>query len=153
MIDQFVGFCLHHRIAVITIAVLLALFPAAAALVSIYGLIANPAEIAKSVQSLSGMLPASTVAQIGDEYMFGPALLVAPVTEQGATSRSVYLPAGTDWYNCAIKPAYCSGTAQPTVSGMLTVVAPAATTALQTSTKNSGSVREASSGENSTLSV
>ncbi len=39
------------------------------------------------------------VANIGDEYMFGPALLVAPVTEQGATSRSVYLPAGTDWYD------------------------------------------------------
>ncbi len=39
------------------------------------------------------------VADIGDEYMFGPALLVAPVTDQGATSRSVYLPAGTDWYN------------------------------------------------------
>jgi alpha-D-xyloside xylohydrolase len=39
------------------------------------------------------------VADIGDEYMFGPALLVAPVTEQGATTRSVYLPAGTDWYN------------------------------------------------------
>ncbi len=38
-------------------------------------------------------------ADIGDEYMFGPALLVAPVTAQGATSRSVYLPAGTDWYN------------------------------------------------------
>jgi alpha-D-xyloside xylohydrolase len=39
------------------------------------------------------------VANIGDEYMFGPALLVAPVTEQGATSKRVYLPAGTDWYN------------------------------------------------------
>jgi len=39
------------------------------------------------------------VAEIGDEYMFGPAFLVAPVTEQGATSREVYLPAGTDWYN------------------------------------------------------
>ncbi len=39
------------------------------------------------------------VADIGDEYMFGPALLVAPVTEQGATTRTVYLPAGTDWYN------------------------------------------------------
>jgi len=39
------------------------------------------------------------VANIGDEYMFGPALLVAPVTEQGSTSREVYLPAGTDWYN------------------------------------------------------
>lgn len=38
-------------------------------------------------------------AEIGDEYMFGPALLVAPVTEQGATTRSVYLPAGADWYN------------------------------------------------------
>jgi len=40
-----------------------------------------------------------SVANIGDEYMFGPALLVAPVTEQGRTSRTVYLPAGTDWYN------------------------------------------------------
>ncbi len=39
------------------------------------------------------------VADLGDEYMFGPAFLVAPVTEQGATSRLVYLPAGTDWYN------------------------------------------------------
>jgi alpha-glucosidase (family GH31 glycosyl hydrolase) len=34
-----------------------------------------------------------------DEYMFGPAFLVAPITEQGATSRKVYLPAGSDWYN------------------------------------------------------
>ncbi len=39
------------------------------------------------------------VANIADEYMFGPALLVAPVVEQGATSREVYLPAGSDWYN------------------------------------------------------
>jgi alpha-D-xyloside xylohydrolase len=38
-------------------------------------------------------------AEIGDEYMFGPALLVAPVTEQGRTTREVYLPAGADWYN------------------------------------------------------
>ena len=39
------------------------------------------------------------VADIRDEYMFGPAFLVAPVTEQGATSRQVYLPASADWYN------------------------------------------------------
>jgi alpha-D-xyloside xylohydrolase len=39
------------------------------------------------------------VAGISDEYMFGPAFLVAPVSEQGATQRSVYLPAGYDWYN------------------------------------------------------
>jgi alpha-D-xyloside xylohydrolase len=38
-------------------------------------------------------------ANIGDEYMFGPAFLVAPVTEQGATIKNVYLPAGSDWYN------------------------------------------------------
>jgi len=39
------------------------------------------------------------VADLRDEYMFGPAFLVAPVTEQGATSRAVYLPEGFDWYN------------------------------------------------------
>jgi alpha-D-xyloside xylohydrolase len=38
-------------------------------------------------------------ANISDEYMYGPAFLVAPVTEQGATHRTVYLPAGCDWYN------------------------------------------------------
>lgn len=36
---------------------------------------------------------------IPNEYMYGPAFLVAPVTEQGATQRKVYLPAGCDWYN------------------------------------------------------
>lgn len=36
---------------------------------------------------------------IPDEYMYGPAFLVAPVTEQGATHRTVYLPAGCDWFN------------------------------------------------------
>lgn len=39
------------------------------------------------------------VVDMRDEYMLGPAFLVAPVTEQGATSRTVYLPAGADWYN------------------------------------------------------
>jgi alpha-D-xyloside xylohydrolase len=36
---------------------------------------------------------------IPDEYMYGPDLLVAPITEQGATSRNVYLPKGADWYD------------------------------------------------------
>jgi alpha-D-xyloside xylohydrolase len=35
---------------------------------------------------------------IDDEYLFGPAFLVAPVTEYKARSRTVYLPAGT-WYD------------------------------------------------------
>ena len=38
-------------------------------------------------------------ADIPNEYMYGSAFLVAPVTDQGATHRSVYLPAGSDWYN------------------------------------------------------
>ena len=39
------------------------------------------------------------VADLGDEYMFGPALLIAPVVEQGRVERTVYLPEGADWYN------------------------------------------------------
>jgi alpha-D-xyloside xylohydrolase len=35
---------------------------------------------------------------IGDQYLFGPAILVNPVTEPGATSRHLYLPQGT-WYD------------------------------------------------------
>ncbi len=38
------------------------------------------------------------VKNIGDQFMFGPAFMVSPVTTQGATSRSVYLPNGT-WYD------------------------------------------------------
>jgi alpha-D-xyloside xylohydrolase len=38
-------------------------------------------------------------ADVRDEYMFGPAFLVAPVTVQGAVTRRVYLPAGSDWFN------------------------------------------------------
>lgn len=34
---------------------------------------------------------------IGDQFMFGPALLVSPVTEAGAKERRLYLPDGTDW--------------------------------------------------------
>ena len=36
---------------------------------------------------------------IKDEYLFGPDLLVAPVTRYKARSRSVYLPAGASWYD------------------------------------------------------
>jgi alpha-glucosidase/alpha-D-xyloside xylohydrolase len=34
----------------------------------------------------------------GDQYLWGRDILVAPVTEKGATSRKVYLPRG-DWYD------------------------------------------------------
>ena len=40
------------------------------------------------------------VLGIGDQYLFGPAIMVTPVTTAGAQTRSVYLPAGgAPWFN------------------------------------------------------
>jgi alpha-D-xyloside xylohydrolase len=36
---------------------------------------------------------------IADQYLFGPALMVNPVTQPGAISRSVYLPGKDPWYD------------------------------------------------------
>lgn len=38
------------------------------------------------------------VADIGNEYLLGPALLVAPVTTYKAKTKEVYLPAGSGWF-------------------------------------------------------
>jgi alpha-D-xyloside xylohydrolase len=35
--------------------------------------------------------------RVDDQFLLGPDVLVAPVTEYEARSRSVYLPAGTEW--------------------------------------------------------
>jgi alpha-D-xyloside xylohydrolase len=53
---------------------------------------------------------------IADQFLFGPALLVNPVTEPGASSRQVYLPDAT-WYD------FWTGT---TASGPRAMVTPAA---------------------------
>jgi alpha-D-xyloside xylohydrolase len=58
----------------------------------------------------------TNVYNIADQFMFGPALLVNPVTTAGATSRSVYLPAGT-WYD------FWTGATTPG-GGKMTVDAP-----------------------------
>jgi len=39
------------------------------------------------------------VRDIGDQFMFGPSILVNPVTTEGATSRFVYLPPAAAWYD------------------------------------------------------
>lgn len=39
------------------------------------------------------------VNNIGDQFMFGPALMAAPVYKYGDRTRSMYFPAGTRWYN------------------------------------------------------
>ncbi|MGA3129413.1 MAG: TIM-barrel domain-containing protein [Terracidiphilus sp.] len=37
--------------------------------------------------------------EIGDQFLFGPALLVSPVLTEHAISRSLYLPTGANWYD------------------------------------------------------
>ena len=41
----------------------------------------------------------TNVNNIGDQYMFGPSLMVAPVYEYKATKREVYFPAANGWYD------------------------------------------------------
>jgi len=41
----------------------------------------------------------SKVNNIGDQYMFGPSLMVCPVYEYEARSREVYFPETTGWYD------------------------------------------------------
>jgi alpha-glucosidase/alpha-D-xyloside xylohydrolase len=40
----------------------------------------------------------ATAVARGDEYLWGPNILVAPVTDKGASTRNVYLPRGS-WYD------------------------------------------------------
>lgn len=52
------------------------------------------------MRSLVMDFPADTnVHSIGDQYLFGSSLLVNPVYEHKAKTRSLYLPAGTGWYD------------------------------------------------------
>jgi alpha-D-xyloside xylohydrolase len=39
------------------------------------------------------------VRDLGDQYLFGPSLLVKPVTDYGARTVDVYLPDGSDWFD------------------------------------------------------
>jgi alpha-D-xyloside xylohydrolase len=39
------------------------------------------------------------VSGIGDQFMFGPSILVSPVCQFKARTREVYLPAGVSWYD------------------------------------------------------
>jgi alpha-D-xyloside xylohydrolase len=46
---------------------------------------------------------------IADQFMFGPALMVNPVTMNHATTRAVYLPAGTSWIDFWTGKTYSGG--------------------------------------------
>jgi len=49
------------------------------------------------------------VRNMGEQYMFGPAFMVAPVTQFKARNWEVYLPAGTRWYDFYTGEAYDGG--------------------------------------------
>jgi alpha-D-xyloside xylohydrolase len=60
------------------------------------------------------------IKNIGNQFMYGPAFMVSPVTTQGQTSRSVYLPAGK-WYDFWTG-ASVNGGASTTVSAPLSQI-------------------------------
>ena len=47
---------------------------------------------------------------IEDEFMFGDAMLIAPVVKQDAVSREVYLPVAAEWYDYWTGQKYIGGT-------------------------------------------
>ncbi len=49
------------------------------------------------------------VYNIGDQYMFGPAIMVNPVVQAGASSRGIYLPEGSMWYDFWSGQSYAGG--------------------------------------------
>ena len=57
-----------------------------------------------------------TARELTDEFMFGPALLVAPITRYQERTRSVYLPLSSAWYDF--------WTGKPAPSGSLSASAP-----------------------------
>ena len=60
----------------------------------------------------------SGVYDINNQFMFGPAMMACPVTAAGATSRNVYLPAGSDWYDFWTGNSYSGG---QTISAAATI--------------------------------
>lgn len=58
--------------------------------------------VTKNGETLMRALPLAfssdaSARRVSDEFMFGPALLINPVTTEGAKERTVYLPASHDW--------------------------------------------------------
>ncbi|MEW6960062.1 TIM-barrel domain-containing protein [Trueperella pyogenes] len=54
---------------------------------------------APMMRSMGSVFPADpNAAKLDQQYMFGPDLLVAPITTEGATSKDLYLPEG-EWFD------------------------------------------------------
>ena len=62
---------------------------------------------------------------VDDEWLLGRTLLIAPIVEQGATSRRVYLPAGASWQRMTVAADGRLRAAGAAEAGGRTVTAPA----------------------------
>jgi alpha-glucosidase (family GH31 glycosyl hydrolase) len=84
----------------------------------IYSIINTSAENGVSMKPLVGEFPNdSKTYSLVDEYLFGPSMLVAPISSN-TNSRSVYLPAGkwVNWYNWADEQNGGANITSPTMS-------------------------------------
>ncbi|WP_461224644.1 glycoside hydrolase family 31 protein [Lacticaseibacillus suihuaensis] len=62
------------------------------------------------IRPLFMAFPADAAAwDVADEYLYGPDILVAPVTTPGSTRRAVYLPAGATWTDARDGRQYAGG--------------------------------------------
>ncbi len=77
----------------------------------VLGIIEDSVRTGLPVQrSMAQAFPHDPMAQVWDtQYLFGPALLVAPVLKPGTTTH-VYLPAGDAWWDLATGKRYEGGT-------------------------------------------
>ncbi|EQB12825.1 glycoside hydrolase family 31 protein [Sphingobium lactosutens] len=63
------------------------------------------------IKAMAALYPQDVAARdINDEYMFGDAFLVAPVTQYRARSRHVYFPGQAIWYDFTTGQSYRGGT-------------------------------------------
>ncbi|ETI60064.1 alpha-xylosidase [Sphingobium sp. C100] len=63
------------------------------------------------IRTLAADFPQDRAARdLPDEYLFGDAFLVAPITEYRARSRKVYLPGTGNWYDFSTGKTYRGGT-------------------------------------------
>jgi membrane protein len=70
LVRTYEGVSEHRLVSIaagVTFYLLLAIFPAIAALVSIYGLFADPSTISRNVEALSNVLPGGAVEVVGDQ--------------------------------------------------------------------------------------
>lgn len=62
-----------------------------------------------------------TAQTVADQYMLGDTILVAPVVEEGKTTRNVYLPAGT-WKDGNSDKTYTGPTTVPDYSAPIDIL-------------------------------